>query len=135
MVLLMGSASMSRYSAKLLEHFHAPRNGGALKDAHAIGHGSLNGRPPRSQIYLQFYDDQVCRAAFTTFGCGVSIACCSVLTEMVIGKSVTVCQQITSADVKNALDGVPADKDYCAAIAVEALHDALKSRPPSPDVT
>lgn len=108
-----------------MEHFNAPRNAGYMPDADFIGRSSHGGAPPRTEIYLKLAGDVVAQASFTTFGCGVSIACCSVLTEMITGQVISQAALVCENHLVAALDGVPADKRYCATVAIEALRDAL----------
>ena len=116
---------MGRFSAKLTEHFHAPRNAGVLENADAIGRGSLDGRAPYTTLYLKVDDQIVTRCGFQTFGCGVSIACASALTELVVGQSINGCRSINAEQLIAALDGLPDDKRFCADVAIDALLAAL----------
>lgn len=108
---------MDPYSAKLMDHFRAPRNAGRMDDADVIGRGSLNGRPPCTEIYLKISQSAVQRTSFTTFGCGVSIACASVVTEMLAGRKRTDCADITESRVIEALDGIPSEKGFCTELS------------------
>lgn len=131
---------MSRFSETLLEHCQSPRHRGPLADATVTGSGSLQGTPPFVTVALKVEAGRIARAAFEAAGCGVTIACGSVLTELVEGLSVDECGQIDAARIVAALDGLPADKHYCAWVAAEALRDALlqlhlpapETRPPRP---
>jgi nitrogen fixation NifU-like protein len=116
---------MAPYSSKLMNHFLAPRNGGRMEDADATGHGSLDGRAPYTEIYLKVTNGTIERAGFTTFGCGVSIACASVATELLCGKPIPACLAITDTEICDALDGVPPEKQFCAEIVVRAIQDAV----------
>jgi len=113
-----------------MEHVQAPRNGGAMDAAHAAGRASLGGRAPYVTIYLKARDAIVTKAMSQTFGCGVSIACCSALTEMITGRSVADCETLTGESLIESLSGIPADKQFCAHMAVDALRDALSHLPP-----
>ncbi len=84
------------------------------------------GRAPRTEIYLKLKENRVAEAGFTTFGCGASIACGSVLTEMILHHTIHECQQIEFKMILDALDGLPADKEFCAEIALNALRDATR---------
>src|SRR5882757_1558318 len=117
---------MACYSIKMLEHFHAPRNAGALLDADIVGHGNLQGRSPRTEIYAKFSGEVIQRTGFTTFGCGASIACASALTELITGRNIDDCRGISLQDVLNALDGMPPEKEFCAHIAIAALQDMIQ---------
>ena len=78
------------------------------------------------KLYLRREGDAISRATFQTFGCGFSIACCSMLTEMVTGRSVEECRKLTAAELGEALGGLPPEKQFCADLAVEALQDGLR---------
>ncbi|MCE9556686.1 MAG: iron-sulfur cluster assembly scaffold protein [Planctomycetes bacterium] len=116
---------MSRPSASILEHLHAPRNAGILVNFQVIGRADLEGRAPRIAIYLEIAGDLVQRASFQAFGCGYSIACCSVLTELVSGRSLVNCREISALDVESVLGGLPSEKQFCAELAVAAFHNGL----------
>jgi nitrogen fixation protein NifU and related proteins len=121
----LGFRAVAPYSAKVMSHFHAPRNAGRMEDADIIGRGSLNGRSPCTEIYLKITGSTVRRASFTTFGCGVSIACASVVTEMLAGRRRAECAEITESQIIDALDGIPSEKQFCAGIVVLAVRDAI----------
>jgi NifU-like protein involved in Fe-S cluster formation len=116
---------MPRFSASLLDHVRAPRNGGAMESPDVVGKAGFDGRPPYVVIYLRASDGIVRRAMFQTYGCAVSIACCSVLTEMIAGSSLSECSVLTGASILESLSGVPYEKQFCANMAVEALQDAI----------
>ena len=70
-------------------------------------------------------------AKFQTVGCGPTIACGSMLTELITGRTVAECGEITTDTLITALDGVPPDKLHSPALAITALRDALKcDKPP-----
>lgn len=113
------------YSSTLMDHFEAPRNAGRMPEPDAVGHADVAGRAPKITICLKLCGEHVERATFQSFGCGASIAAGSVLTEMVPGKTVDQCRLLSPQDVENALDGLPANKRFCAALSIMALNDAL----------
>ena len=116
---------MSRFSETLLDHARSPRNGGRFDGANAVGSASLHGKAPRTTMYLRVADNIVTRAQFEAFGCGVTIACCSALTELLFGRTAEDCRRIQVCDVMDALDGIPADKQFCAELARNAMQNAL----------
>ncbi len=79
-------------------------------------------------LYLRLENDRIAAAKYHTIGCGPTIASGSMLTEMIVGKTVAECGGITSEKLIDALDGVPPDKLHCPALAVAALRDALAHR-------
>jgi nitrogen fixation protein NifU and related proteins len=118
---------MGKYSDMLMDHFTAPRNSGRLESPDVTGHAGTPGRGPFLILYLRIAGNDVVAAKFHTFGCGPTIACGSVLTELIIGKSLANCAELTADTLIEMLDGVPADKRHCPALAIAALRDALKS--------
>ena len=76
-------------------------------------------------MYLKVEHGRVAAAKYHTVGCGPTIACGSIMSELVLGKSIAECRELTADDLIEALDGVPPDKLHCPALAIGALRDAL----------
>jgi NifU-like protein involved in Fe-S cluster formation len=108
-----------------MEHFLAPRNSGRMDDPDVIGRGSLDGRAPYTEIFLKIADSAVQRASFTTFGCGVSIACASAATGLLAGRSLEECAKIDEDQIVAVLEEIPPDKQFCAGIVAMAVRDAV----------
>ena len=51
------------------------------------------------------------------------------LTELITGRTVAECRELTVEKLIEALDGVPPDKLHCPGLAIAALRDALNNRP------
>jgi NifU-like protein involved in Fe-S cluster formation len=117
---------MSRFSDTLMERFQTPANRGAIEFPDVIGRGSLDGYPPFVTLYLRVNGDRIANASFEAEGCGVTIACGSMLTELVQGRNFGDCREITVHELAHALGGIPAGKEYCADVAIRALKDAMK---------
>lgn len=115
------------FSDTLLEHARYPRNAGRMDSPDAVGHADRGGGPPSTDIYLKVADERVAQAQFITFGCGVSVASCSVVTELSIGKRLDECLAIRPNEIVALLEGVPPDRRYCADLAVMALHAAVQN--------
>jgi NifU-like protein involved in Fe-S cluster formation len=53
------------------------------------------------------------------------------LTELITGRTVAECADLTTDSLIQALDGIPPDKLHSPALAITALRDALKcDKPP-----
>lgn len=122
---------MGKYSDILMDHFTSPRNAGPLESPDAVGHAGAPGRGPFLILYLRVRADRIAAARFQTYGCGPTIACGSMLTEIITGRPVVECLEVTTETLIHALDGVPADKLHSPALAIAALRDALKSYSPT----
>jgi NifU-like protein involved in Fe-S cluster formation len=116
---------MSRFSETLLEHARYPLNFGRDEAATVVGRADLDGRPPYVEFYVRIDNGNIEGVSFWAAGCGVTVGACSALTEIVKGLSVAEASGVSCSDLASALGGVPADKEYCIAVAVSALRDAL----------
>lgn len=115
----------SRFAEKVLEHSRFPSNRQEMKDADVIGEARFQGRGPRVTLYLKIEESTIAAATFTAEGCGVTVACASILTEMVSGKSLNDCVHYNTEDLITAAGGLPADKRYCAEVTMLAFKNAL----------
>ncbi len=115
------------YSEKVMDHYRNPRNVGSIDNADAVGVAGSLTCGDQLKIYLKIENDIVVDAKFQTFGCGSAVASSSILTEMIIGKSVEDVRKITNKDIADELGGLPPEKMHCSVMGYEALEDALKN--------
>jgi nitrogen fixation NifU-like protein len=76
-------------------------------------------------VFLKLQGDRIAAAKYHTVGCGPTIASGSMLTELIAGRTISECRALTVENLIDALDGVPADKLHCPALAIGALKGAL----------
>ena len=82
------------YTEQVINHFLNPRNLGETPGADGLGRvtGPCG---DTMKIYLRVRGDRVIDATFRTDGCGPTIACGSIATELVKGRSITEALRIT----------------------------------------
>lgn len=118
-------AAPAPFSPTVMDHFLEPRNVGTFPLPSGEGcAGSVEaGRFTRVQVLLE--GDVVREARFQTYGCAPAIAAGSYLTEWVRGRRVEEALKFAPADLVWELGGLPASRRFCAALAVDALRQAL----------
>ena len=77
------------------------------------------------EIYLSIRNNKIYDASFFTDGCGPTVACGSLVTELVKGKSIEDALKLSAASIIDALDGLPEENIHCAILAINTLHKAI----------
>jgi nitrogen fixation protein NifU and related proteins len=115
------------YTDLVMDHFTNPRNVGEIEDADGVGQigNPVCGDVMRISIAVDD-KDHIEDVKFKTFGCGAAVATSSMVTEMVMGKSLTEAADISNKAVAEALGGLPANKMHCSNLAADALHLAIQ---------
>jgi len=118
----------TQYSEKTLDHFRNPRNVGTIEGEDvAVGRVGNPVCGDLMEMYVRIKDERIEDIKFQTFGCGSAVATSSMITELVIGKTLDEALEVTRGDVADALDGLPPVKMHCSNLAADALHDAIKN--------
>jgi len=107
------------------------RRAGALEHADGIGEVGLGdgevGKRLAVRFALRVSDGLAPVVRFQVFGCGFTIAACAIAAELAEGQRLETVATITPETIADALGGLPPERDYCAALAIEALQAAVNS--------
>lgn len=114
------------YSEKVMDHFSNPRNVGEIADADGVGQVGNPVCGDVMKLTIKVDDDKISDVKFKTFGCGAAVATSSMVTELVIGKTIEEALAISNKAVAEALDGLPPQKMHCSNLAADALHLAIE---------
>ena len=118
------------YSDKVMEIFRHPNNMGELKDADAIGKVGNPSCGDMMWLYLKIGknkagEEVIEDAKVKTFGCVAAVSTSSVLTDMIIGKTLKHAMAVTKQDIVDILNGLPKIKLHCSVLAIDALKEAV----------
>ena len=120
-----GFTKMEKYTEKVMEHFQNPRNVGEIADADGVGTVGNPACGDIMKLFIKVKDGKIVDCKFKTFGCGAAIATSSMVTELVIGKTIEEALTISKATVAEALGGLPPQKMHCSNLAAGALKVAI----------
>ncbi|MFO7865571.1 MAG: iron-sulfur cluster assembly scaffold protein [Candidatus Aminicenantes bacterium] len=113
------------YSEAVIERWQNPRNLGALDrpDGYARIQGSCG---DTMEMFIKVKDDVLTECTFLTDGCGTTIACGSMATEIARGKKLTqALVWVSGREILKRLGGLPRDNVHCAQLAAETLRMAM----------
>jgi nitrogen fixation protein NifU and related proteins len=113
------------YSAAVLDHFKNSRNAGDLPGATATVEVSNPVCGDILRLAVRVERGRIADARFKTQGCVTAIACSSVLTEIILGKSFDEARRITPSQISDALGGLPPATMHGAQLACDALESVL----------
>ena len=114
------------YTEKVLDHFHNPRNSGALEDANVVVQAGDPECGDALVFFIRIEAETVRDIKFLIKGCGAAIATSSIATELVMGKSLDEVLELDDLKIAQALGGLPEEKMHCSNMAASALHAAVR---------
>lgn len=113
------------YNERVFEHYRNPRNVGEIEDADGIGIYMSDFCGDITKCWIKVRDGKIVDAKYKTQGCVASVACGSVLTELVKNKTISEALRVTKDDILNVLGGLPEPKIHCSMLALDSLGDAI----------
>lgn len=117
------------FSPAVLDHFEHPRNSGDLADATAVVEVANPVCGDVLRLAVRLEAGRVADARFRARGCVTSMACSSLLTELLVGRSRSEIAEITAERIAERLGGLEPATHHGADLArdaVEAILSALQ---------
>ena len=114
------------HSPAVLDHFQNPRNQGDLPEATATVNVTNPVCGDELKLAVRIQDGRVAAAKFRARGCQAAIACASLLTEMIAGKTIAQIREITAEQISGALGGLPPATRHGSQLAEDALDAVLE---------
>ena len=115
----------TEFSKKVINEYRNPSNFGVIDNPDAVGK-TKGPCGDTMQIMLKIDNGKVTDVRFWTDGCGTSIACGSMLTKMIKGKTIEEIFAITSEKLNDELDGLPENHVHCTVLAVNTLKKTIE---------
>jgi NifU-like protein involved in Fe-S cluster formation len=113
------------YSAAVLDHFQNPRNAGTLEGATATVSVENPVCGDILELSARVEAGRFIEARFRTRGCVTALACSSLLTELLRGKTPAQARAITAEQISEALGGLPPATLHGAQLARDAVQALL----------
>jgi len=114
------------YSPQLLDHFQNPRNAGDVANADATVELENPVCGDVVRLSLKMADGRIGEIRFKAKGCVPAMACASLLTEMVLGRTPEEAGKLTREDLVRAIGGLPQASGHAAQLALDALEALLR---------
>jgi len=114
-----------QFTEKTLDYAKNPRNQGEMEQPTAVGEVSNPDCGDSTTMYLKVEDGIIKDVTFETFGCAAAVASSSILTEMILGKTVEEAYKLTEEAVADELGGLPDKKMHCSLIGIDAMRKAI----------
>jgi nitrogen fixation NifU-like protein len=114
------------YSKVVIREYRNPSNFGVLDGPDAVG--EIKGPcGDTMKISLEIKNGRIIKARFWTNGCGATIACGSILTKIIKGKTLQEANDISGLQLLEALEGLPIEHHHCTILAINTLQKAIKN--------
>ena len=118
------------YNEKVMKYFLNPKNVGIIENAD--GEGMVGNITCGDVMYLYITVEKNKKGIeylkdikFRTLGCAAAIATSSIVTEMMMGKTVDEALNVKNGDIVNELGGLPPIKVHCSLLAADAMRMAI----------
>jgi nitrogen fixation protein NifU and related proteins len=113
------------YSPQLLDHFEHPRNAGEVERPDASVQIENPACGDVLKLTMRVVDGRIAEIRFLAKGCVPAMACGSLLTEMVKGKTLDEARKLRREDLVQAIGGLPEASGHAAHLALNAMGAAL----------
>jgi nitrogen fixation protein NifU and related proteins len=114
------------YSPQLLDHFEHPRNAGEVANPDASVQIENPACGDILKLTLRVENDRIREIRFRAKGCVPAMACASLLTELVRGRTPVEARRLRREELVQAIGGLPEASAHASHLAMDALVAALK---------
>jgi nitrogen fixation NifU-like protein len=115
------------YSTQVLDHFQHPRNAGEVANPDASVQIENPACGDVLRLTLKVTDSRIDEIRFRAQGCVSAVACASLLTELLLGKTIAEARQLRREELVKAIGGLPEASLHASHLAMDALNAVLKN--------
>ena len=109
------------YSAQVLDHFQHPRNPGEVANPDASAQIENPACGDVLKLTLRVAAGRIEEIRFLAQGCVPAMACASLLTELVQGKTIAEARQLRREELMQAIGGLPQASTHASHLAMDTL--------------
>jgi nitrogen fixation protein NifU and related proteins len=109
------------YSPQVLDHFQHPRNPGEVANPDASAQIENPACGDILKLTLRVTDGRIEEIRFLAQGCVPAMACASLLTELVQGRTVAEVRQLRREELVRGLGGLPQASTHASHLAMDTL--------------
>jgi nitrogen fixation NifU-like protein len=114
------------YSAQVLEHFEHPRNAGEVPNPDGLAQIENPACGDILKLSVRVTDGRISEIRFRAKGCVAAMACASLLTELVQGKTTQEARKLGREELLHAIGGLPDASIHATHLAMDALAAVLE---------
>lgn len=114
------------YSPQVLDHFQHPRNPGQVANPEASAQIENPACGDVLKLTLRVTNGRIAEIRFLAQGCVPAMACASLLTELVQGRTLAEARQLRREDLVRALGGLPQASTHASHLAMDTLAAAIQ---------
>jgi len=113
------------YSPQVLDHFQHPRNAGEVANPDASVQLENPACGDVLKLTLRVTGGHIAEIRFLAQGCVPAVACASLLTELVQGRTIAEARQLRRDELVRAIGGLPKASLHASHLALDALKAAI----------
>jgi nitrogen fixation NifU-like protein len=114
------------YSPQVLDHFEHPRNAGEVANPDVSVQMENPACGDILKLTMRIANSRIEEIRFLAKGCVPAMACGSLLTELVQGKTIEDARKLGREELVQGIGGLPEASTHASHLAIDALAAALK---------
>lgn len=115
------------YRQNILDHYNHPRHKGELAEFNLWEEGENPSCGDELTLYFRVEGERIADIGWTGDGCAISQAATSMLSEKLVGMTLSDAGKLQESDISEMLGtAVGPEREKCALLSLRTLHKALR---------